>query len=223
MIRTIVGIDPGKHGGIAFWEYDPMLAEGIVRTVPMPVLVSQTKARKRPKPRPDGKPRKHKSTRDVYELDEGVFRDLFAGFDATNCTVYIEYQQPMKRFDKSRIDPFTHRKGCWVPAPAASTASLMGFYYLPRGILAGLGLPYRIVRPKVWQADMLTDRGKTNTKTASILVSKSLFPYLTLLRSPRSKVPSDGLADAALICAYGVRRELGESLCPRPIAWKLGA
>ena len=70
------------------------------------------------------------------------------------------------------------------------------------GVLSALGIPYQLVPPQVWKREFSLI-GKD--KKASIEVCKRLFPGLNLLPTSRSKVPSDGCAEAALICMYAKR------------------
>lgn len=56
---------------------------------------------------------------------------------------------------------------------------------------------------------MLAGANGTDTGQRSIVVAQRLFPGQTLLRSPRAKKPSDGMADALLIAEWGRRRAHG--------------
>lgn len=88
------------------------------------------------------------------------------------------------------------------------------------GMLQVLELPFTKVIPKRWQKQIwegirpieITVKGKTNkdgsqkykidTKATSLIAAKRLFPKETFLATERSKVPSDGIVDAVLICEY---------------------
>lgn len=66
-----------------------------------------------------------------------------------------------------------------------------------------------LVAPKKWQAevwssvDKIYKTGKKiDTKKTSLMASKRLFPNETFLATKRSRVPHDGLVDAALIALY---------------------
>ena len=56
-----------------------------------------------------------------------------------------------------------------------------------------------------WTRPKLPKGVKFDTKEASIAAAKRLFPAHDFLATKRSKKPSDGLTDAALIAEYGRR------------------
>lgn len=75
------------------------------------------------------------------------------------------------------------------------------------------GLLYKskldLVPPKTWQKEIWTSSDKVfktgkkvDTKKTSLLAAKRLFPKETFLATSRSRVPHDGLVDAALIAYY---------------------
>lgn len=70
------------------------------------------------------------------------------------------------------------------------------------GVLAGCWISYQLVPPNVWKRHYSLI-GKD--KKASIEVCKRVFPDLCLLPTARSKVPSDGLAESALIALFAKR------------------
>lgn len=71
-----------------------------------------------------------------------------------------------------------------------------------QGVLQALGIPFQLVPPNVWKKSYSLV-GKD--KKASIEVCQKLFPNLSLLPTVRSRVPSDGLAEAALLALYAKR------------------
>jgi crossover junction endodeoxyribonuclease RuvC len=73
---------------------------------------------------------------------------------------------------------------------------------LVRGICAGLGLSYELVRPQEWQKAML----EGHPKGSEYLVASRLFPGTDWRASPRCKKAHDGMVDAALIAEYGRRK-----------------
>jgi len=81
-------------------------------------------------------------------------------------------------------------------------------YGLIEGIVAALEYPYTIVVPRVWQKILLNGVGG-DTKSASVIVAKRLFPKVSLLATKRCRKENDGLSDALLIAEYG-RRQLQE-------------
>lgn len=82
------------------------------------------------------------------------------------------------------------------------------------GVLEALAtahrLRYQLVRPQVWQKEMLAGVEGTDTGARSIIAAQRLFPGVLLLRTERSRKLDDGLADALLIAEYGRRKGQGE-------------
>jgi len=64
---------------------------------------------------------------------------------------------------------------------------------------------YQLVRPQVWQKEMLGGVEGQDTKARSIIAARRLFPTVSLLRTKRSKKSDDGIADALLIAEYARR------------------
>jgi crossover junction endodeoxyribonuclease RuvC len=78
-------------------------------------------------------------------------------------------------------------------------AFTMGMNY---GLILAAVSPYRhfIVRPQTWKTVLGTHgRGKA----AAIAYATEHYPDVSLLASPRCRKPSDGMADALCIAAYG--------------------
>ena len=79
---------------------------------------------------------------------------------------------------------------------------------LGKGILMGLvhalGHRYTLVTPVTWQkiAWEGVTRQADNKKT-SLIAAKRLFPGKDFIATPRSRVPHDGIVDAALMAYYG--------------------
>jgi crossover junction endodeoxyribonuclease RuvC len=89
--------------------------------------------------------------------------------------------------------------------PGQGVVSMFSFgtsWGLVRGICAGLGLSYELVRPQEWQREMLCGR----PKGSEYLVASRLWPQAEWRGSQWSRVPHSGLVDAALIAEYGRRR-----------------
>jgi len=75
-----------------------------------------------------------------------------------------------------------------------------------RGICAGLGIPYELVRPQEWQREMLAGQ----PEDAEYLVASRLWPHADWRATPRATKPHSGMVDAALIAEYGRRRSAGK-------------
>ena len=71
------------------------------------------------------------------------------------------------------------------------------------GISAGLGIPYTLVNPKAWQKIAWEGVTKqSDNKKTSLVAAKRVFPNESFIATSRSRVPHDGLVDAALIAYY---------------------
>jgi len=87
--------------------------------------------------------------------------------------------------------------------PGQGVVSMFSFgtgWGLVRGICAGMGLPYELVRPQEWQGEML----KGQPKGSEYSVASRLWPNADWRISPK-RIHS-GLVDAALIAEFGRRR-----------------
>lgn len=130
-------------------------------------------------------------TKNVYD-EQIVYHTFFNAACSTpdrqgNAHAFIEHAQAM---------------------PKQGGTSMFNFgvgYGLIRGMLVALGIPYTVVHPRVWQKVMLAGVNKDNTKAASIIIAKRLFPDVSLRRTEKCRTDSDGMADALLIAAYGQR------------------
>lgn len=170
-MTTIIGIDPGLQGAIAFAFID-----STARVYCTPTVYS-AKGRR--------------------EYDEPAMRERLLSTFAVRSTLhaFIERQQTM------RLGP--------DKAPPAIAQFRKGEGYgLWRGLLVGLGISYTVVGPRTWQKLMLRDVDKSDTKAASIIVAKRLFPDVRLRHSDRCTKDNHNFADALLIAEYG-RRTLG--------------
>lgn len=72
------------------------------------------------------------------------------------------------------------------------------------GLLAGLNIPCTIVSAKKWQNALFSWIEYDDTKEASELVARMLWPGQSWLGTPRSRKAHDGMTDAALIAEYGL-------------------
>ena len=96
------------------------------------------------------------------------------------------------------------------------TTSMFGFgrgLGLWEGILAALSIPHLSVAPQVWKRAILA--GTARDKPASIAFARALFPGVSLLPTPRCRVPHDGLAEALCLAEYGRRLRIGPDHAPR--------
>ncbi len=77
------------------------------------------------------------------------------------------------------------------------------------GALMALDFEYHLVQPKVWQKGVwlpedvvINDKQKKDTKATSLNAAKRLWKDEDFLATERSRVPHDGLVDAALMAEY---------------------
>ena len=74
-----------------------------------------------------------------------------------------------------------------------------------KGILTALEIPFEITQPKAWQKLMLAGMDRSDTKAASILRCKQLFPNVSLKATERCTKDDHNMADALLMAEYGRR------------------
>jgi len=71
------------------------------------------------------------------------------------------------------------------------------------GLVSGLNIPYTLVNPKTWQKIAWEGVTKqSDNKKTSLIAAKRLFPEESFLATERSRVPHDGIVDAALMAYY---------------------
>lgn len=90
--------------------------------------------------------------------------------------------------------------------PGQGVVSMFTFgtgYGMILGALAAVGIRTELVRPQAWKKLVLA--GTTKDKNAAIAYCRRAFPHTSLLATPKSRVPSDGIADALCIAEYGRR------------------
>ena len=73
-----------------------------------------------------------------------------------------------------------------------------------QGVLDALNISYELVSPQKWKKEF----GLTSDKSESIRTAQRLFPGVSLKTGEKSRVESDGMAEALLIAEYA-RSKLG--------------
>lgn len=76
------------------------------------------------------------------------------------------------------------------------------------GILSALKRKYHIIAARTWQKEIFRDINVDDTKAASVLIAKRLYPNASFLPTDRSKKIHTGLTDSVLIAEYGRRKLL---------------
>jgi len=118
------------------------------------------------------------------QLDEQAIVHWLSGFAPGECHVFIE---------------------AVGARPKQGVVAMFSFgtgWGLLRGICAGLGFSYELVRPQEWQGEVL----KGQPSGSEYLVASRLWPNTEWRASERCQKPHDGLVDAALIAEFGRRR-----------------
>lgn len=89
--------------------------------------------------------------------------------------------------------------------PGQGVVSMFNFGHnlgLIEGLLTGYEIPYQMVPPQTWKKEF----SLSSDKSKSIEVCQKLFPGVSLLATPRSRKPNDGMAEAILMAEYARRR-----------------
>jgi crossover junction endodeoxyribonuclease RuvC len=105
-----------------------------------------------------------------------------------------------------------------VAGRVQGTTSMFGFgrgLGTWEGILAALAIPHMAVTPQIWKKAVLA--GTARDKPAAIAFAQGLFPGVSLLPTPRCRVPHDGLAEALCLAEYGRRLLAGSPSAPGPV------
>lgn len=110
-----------------------------------------------------------------------------------------------------------HKKGATMIIEKAQAMPILGsvqafsfgkLYGIMLCLAVALKIPHSIVHARTWQKEMFRDISSDNTKQASAIIAKQLYPEQTFLATERSKKIHDGLTDAILIATYGQRKRL---------------
>ncbi len=72
-------------------------------------------------------------------------------------------------------------------------------------ILTALNIPFAIVHSKTWQKELFRDLSKQNTKAASLMIAKRLYPETIFKATDRCTKEHDGMSDSTLIAYYASR------------------
>ena len=99
---------------------------------------------------------------------------------------------------------FLERVGAMTGQGVTSMFSFGEGYGVIKGVLSALHISYSLVSPQKWQNAIGVAKSK-DTKGAAATRAAQLFPGVDFRASARCRKPHDGMVDAALIAAYGVR------------------
>jgi hypothetical protein len=190
--NVFIGLDPGKAGFIAIYDFEGNLADPW-EFLPMPEKQVSTG-------------RQLKSGKDImkWEFDPEGFRSLF-------FHIWKKYKDC--NFIAA-IEDVNGRQG-WSASNNFAFGHTAGLQYM---LLIMLKADIEIVRPQKWQSVMYkgfektmksSQTGKTkvhDTKATSAIVAQALAPNINFCRTERSKVIDDNKTDAFLICLYRFKR-----------------
>ena len=131
-------------------------------------------------------------TIEIYPMEEWLLIEMLTQWSFDECVVYIE---------KASVRP-----GQGI----SSSATFMEGAGFIRGVVETLHIPAEIILPSVWKRHYGIQLGKgysyKEKKQKDIEFCKRLFPNVSLKKTPRSKVDSDGFADALLIAEFCRRK-----------------
>jgi len=187
----IVGIDPGLKGGIAIINSE---SPNTPTVYPMPIKQEETKTKKKVKALTKKEKLAKKQGKTIYKTKNII--DSKAFFD-------ILYEVIMTTRD---IDLVLIEKPFYLGIESrTSTATTAENYGRLRGIMESCKLDVKTVRPQEWKNyfDLSADKGEAIAK------AKELFPVTNLKASSRSRIESDGMAEALLIAEYGRIKNAG--------------
>lgn len=96
------------------------------------------------------------------------------------------------------------------PMPMEKGGTIANYYRgrsmaIVEGICTALGIPYQLVSPREWQKWAHAGTSGEDTKQRSIMAAQRMFPGVSLLRTPKSRVPHDGMAESLLLASWARR------------------
>lgn len=166
-----IGIDPGLSGGIALLDEQA----NVITAFPMPIIQGKKNY-----------------------MDTKAVSEYLKSFDPIELFVTIEKQIPIggKR-EKVRILRTGKIMEVSIGRGMASTAYFQQGYGELIGVCTALDHVAFVTRaPVTWKKNVLEGLPWVGNKAASILYVQNRWPKVNLLPTPRSRKPSDGLADA---------------------------
>jgi hypothetical protein len=185
-----LGVDPGLLGAIAALDD----AGRAIEVVPTPIILAP----------PGG--------RADYDLDgiRDVLERHLRAVGGAFVTVEKLHAMPMRFRKKGDSAKGEESQGSGVIANF-NRGMARGWLWM----LAGMGVPIErreLVLPQTWQRVMLVAAPGADTKAQSIAQARRLWPGVSLLRSSRARLESDGMADALHIAQWGRQQFMGGAL-----------
>lgn len=136
----------------------------------------------------------------AYAVIDGPNREVFAWDDMEFASFMSQYSDAA-RARRAHIVAAVEKVGA---RPGQGVTSMFNFGKSAgfiEGVLTAVGIPFQLVTPQKWKADL----GLDSDKAKSIAVCKQLFPGVNLLATPRCFRESDGMAEALLLALYAQR------------------
>jgi hypothetical protein len=112
-----------------------------------------------------------------------------------------------RQFDLSKVECLLETPGYHSPGVYA-LCSMRECYGTLKGVMASLGIQYQVVAPRTWQAKLIPNCPKGQTKPVALLKAKALWPDEQWEEAGKNKAKLSGLVDAALIAEYARNRRL---------------
>ena len=118
----------------------------------------------------------------------------------------------LRQYIQAILDIGEEKAFCIVESVAAmpgqGVTSMFSFgenFGMIQGVLAAMGIPYQLVKPRQWKKAFSV----TGDKNTSVAVCKRLFPDVVLRRTERCRKDDDNLAEALLMAFYAKRQDGG--------------
>lgn len=205
-VTRIIGIDAGLSGGIAVLRRDSIVSRvWAAQVCVMPVRLIL------------GPPRRGAKRKHVHDYSIGaifyMLRNIRDAATMAGGTAVICLERVDAMPSRPKMGP-DGKLGSYFRG-SIGTAKLMRGY----GILLGISkctLPeaqVTEVHQSSWQSKVygaLKTRDTKNTKLAAAEACGILYPEVSLLATPKSRSPHDGMADALMIAEYMRRRLYAE-------------
>lgn len=130
----------------------------------------------------------------------------YAMIDDDNVYTWPWDNEEFIKFAQSIDDPHAvcclEKVGAMPKQGLASTFNFGKSAGFIEGVLQTCGISYQLVPPQRWKKEF----SLSSDKNKSIDVCQRLFPNVSLMRTEKCKVPSDGMAEALLMAEYARRK-----------------
>lgn len=118
-----------------------------------------------------------------------------------NDTLFIQDMRSVQASGKESCCAL-EKVGAMPKQGVSSTFKFGEEYGLIQGVLKSLNIPYQTISPQTWKKEFSLIN---QDKARSIETAQRLFPEVNFLPTERSKKPSDGMCESALLACYAQR------------------